>query len=239
MTTRSTRGRPTRGRPPASRSAQGGPDLSLERRHGFDAGRVICGIDEVGRGPLAGPVLACAVILPPGGLADDLARAINDSKALKKAMREQLAPAIRAVCRVGLGSCDVDEIDRLNILQATLTAMARAVEALGGSPGTLPQLAAPQLALVDGNKAPTLACETVPVVGGDGKCLSIAAASIVAKVERDRLMEDLAKAFPGYGWERNAGYGTAEHLAALARLGVTPHHRRSFAPVSRLSALTG
>ncbi|HYD30748.1 MAG TPA: ribonuclease HII [Azospirillaceae bacterium] len=214
---------------PRKTAPKAGPDLSFEIEAGFNDGRIICGVDEVGRGPLAGPVVACAVILPPDGLAEDLMRAINDSKALKKSTREDLAPAIRAHCRVGLGLAGVEEIDRLNILQATLAAMTRAVAELGIDP---------HLALIDGNKAPKLDCETRTVVGGDGRCLSIAAASIVAKVERDRMMEELAQVFPGYGWDRNAGYGTAEHLAALERLGPTPHHRRSFSPVSKLFALS-
>lgn len=199
-------------------------DFSMERAVGAADGKLVCGIDEVGRGPLAGPVVAAAVILPARGLPPSLARVINDSKTLKRLLREQLAPAIRTHARVGIGRAEVEEIDSLNILQATLLAMTRAVASLG---------IIPDFALVDGNKAPDLPCPVQTVIGGDGCCLSIAAASIVAKVERDHIMDDLARDHPGFGWERNAGYGTIEHLKALLLLGPTPHHRRSFAPVRR------
>ncbi|CAK0777773.1 RNase HII [uncultured Gammaproteobacteria bacterium] len=202
------------------------PDLSLERAAGFETGTLVCGVDEVGRGPLAGPVLAAAVIWPPAGPPADLAAAINDSKRLSQATRERLAPLIRSHARaVGLALASVEDIDRINILRASLLAMARAVAALGVMPA---------LALIDGRHTPTLPCPATGVIRGDGISLSIAAASIVAKVERDRIMTELAREFPGYGWERNAGYPTAEHRAALSRLGVTPHHRRSFGPVAAL-----
>ncbi|MGQ9367204.1 ribonuclease HII [Azospirillum sp. A39] len=211
---------------PAPRSARPRPDLSLERAAG--PGAIVCGIDEVGRGPLAGPVTAAAVVLPPDGLPEPLAARIHDSKQVTPAMREELAPAILehalAVC---VASASVAEIDELNILHAAMLAMRRACDGLG---------VAPTLALVDGNRAPTLPCPARAVVKGDATCLSIAAASIVAKVERDRVMRELAAAFPGYGWERNAGYPTADHRAALLRLGPTPHHRRSFGPVKALLA---
>ncbi|HJP22514.1 MAG: ribonuclease HII [Alphaproteobacteria bacterium] len=192
------------------------PDLSLEAA----AGGVVAGIDEAGRGPWAGPVVAAAVILdtarlPPG---------IDDSKRLKRSQREHLAAAIRSSARVGLGTASVIEIDDLNILAATLLAMRRAVD-------NLPML--PDLALVDGNRAPELACTVRTVVKGDALSLSIAAASIIAKVGRDAMMAELDKDCPGYGWRQNAGYGTAQHRAALDRLGPTVHHRRSFAPVRR------
>jgi ribonuclease HII len=195
--------------------------MELDAGHGGEI--LVCGVDEVGRGPLAGPVVAAAAILPHDGLCAWLAEAIDDSKATRRALREELAPAIREHCWVALGFASVEEIDRLNIFQASMLAMARAVEGLGVAPG---------LAFVDGKHAPRLCCRASPVIGGDARCLSIAAASIVAKVERDRLMAELAEAHPGYGWERNAGYPTAEHRQALHRLGPTPHHRRSFAPVS-------
>jgi len=200
------------------------PDLALESA----VGGVVAGIDEVGRGPLAGPVVAAAVILDVGRLPPLLRDRLDDSKALSKKLRETLAAALPDCARIGFGAASVAEIDTLNILGATLLAMRRAVDALG---------VVPDHALVDGNRPPNLPCPLTCVVKGDSRSLSIAAASVAAKVRRDALMEDLARAHPGYGWERNAGYGTAEHLAALDRLGVTPHHRRSFAPVAlRLSA---
>ena len=180
----------------------------------------VCGVDEVGRGPWAGPVVAAAVILDRDWDADG----VDDSKRLTAAARIQLRREIEAHAEIGTGQASVYEIDRLNILNATLLAMRRAV-------ATLPRV--PECALVDGNRLPDLPCPAQAVTRGDARSLSIAAASIVAKVERDRLMARLAADFPGYGWERNAGYGTPEHAAALERLGVTPHHRRSFAPVAR------
>ena len=224
------------------------PDLSLERQ----ASGVVAGIDEAGRGPWAGPVVAAAVILEVDAMPAELMAGIDDSKVLTRARRNALYRALvgpacqpvlrgggaaaaedgsraaRRPARIGLGAASVAEIDRLNILGATLTAMARALTRLG---------VVPDLALVDGNQAPALPCPVKTVVGGDRLSLSIAAASIVAKVTRDRIMAALAERHPGFGWEHNAGYGTAEHRAALARLGVTPHHRRSFAPVrERLSS---
>jgi ribonuclease HII len=168
-------------------------------------------------------VLAAAAILPAGPLPRALDGLIRDSKTLSRTQREALAPLIAAHGWVALGEADVGEIDRFNILNAALLAMTRAVTALGIEPG---------YALVDGNRLPSLPCPARAVVKGDGLSLSIAAASIVAKVARDARMAELARAFPGYGWERNAGYGTAEHLDGLRRLGATPHHRRSFAPVA-------
>ena len=196
------------------------PDFSLERA----LGGTVAGIDEAGRGPLAGPVVAAACILP-ADLPADLAAAIDDSKKLKPARRADLALRLGAIARFGLGQADAGEIDRLDILRATLLAMRRAYDALG---------VAADHALIDGNRAPALPCPARCVVGGDGKSLSVAAASILAKEHRDALMRDLALAHPGYGWERNAGYGTAAHLAALRRQGATPQHRRSFAPVAAI-----
>lgn len=179
----------------------------------------VCGVDEVGRGPLAGPVVAAAVVLPAIGAPEGL----DDSKKLSAATRERLAAAIGAVAALGVGIVDADEVDRLNIHHATLEAMKRAVAALPLVPAHV---------LVDGKFLPALPCPATALVGGDALSPSIAAASIVAKVRRDRIMAEAAESWPGYGWERNKGYGSAEHLAALARLGPTPLHRRSFRPVA-------
>ena len=197
------------------------PDLSLERA----AGGRVAGVDEAGRGPWAGPVVAAAVVFGADGPPPRLSAMITDSKLLKAEQRAALRPAILACAQATVGVATVAEIDSLNILQATLLAMRRAVARL---------VEAPDLALVDGNRAPRLPCPTRTVVGGDRKSLSIAAASIVAKVTRDRLMARLAADYPGYGWERNAGYGTAEHQTGLARLGPCEHHRRSFRPIREL-----
>ncbi|MEZ5668063.1 MAG: ribonuclease HII [Alphaproteobacteria bacterium] len=206
------------------------PDLRLERAAGAPA-HIVCGIDEVGRGPLAGPVVAAAVCLDPAAVPAAVLAQADDSKTLAKRRREALHALLTAPgagwIAWAVGVAEVEEIDGLNILRASHLAMRRAVAALPCRPAH---------ALVDGNRDPGLdggiGCTTV--VGGDGLSLSIACASIVAKVHRDRLMAALAAAHPGYGWERNAGYGTAEHLAALGRHGPTPHHRRSFAPVAAL-----
>jgi len=182
---------------------------------------LVAGVDEAGRGPLAGPVVAAAVILPdPQKFA--LPEGIDDSKALTPARRDEIFAGLRGTTTIGVGVASVDEIDTLNILQATMLAMTRAVRAMDQIPG---------VALVDGNHLPDLPCPGDAIIGGDGLCLSIAAASIVAKVIRDRIMEGLARANPSYGWERNRGYGTSEHLGAIKSVGVTCHHRRSFAPV--------
>jgi ribonuclease HII len=183
----------------------------------------VAGIDEAGRGPWAGPVVAAAAILDRARLPDTLVARLDDSKKLKRPVREALFAQMAGCADIGVGIAEVGEIDRLNILQATLLAMQRAVAALGQ---------APEAALVDGNIAPKLAMPVRTVVKGDSLCFSIAAASIAAKVTRDRIMERLAAEHPGYGWERNAGYGTAEHRVALERLGITQHHRRSFAPIA-------
>jgi ribonuclease HII len=178
--------------------------------------RLIAGVDEVGRGPLAGPVLAAAVILarPLEGLAD--------SKTLCAEERERLAGLVRAQARIGIGAASVAEIDRINILQASLLAMRRAVLRLG---------CVPDLALIDGKHAPELACPVETIVDGDALVPAISAASIVAKVTRDRLMRRLAARYPGYGWETNVGYATSAHREAIWQLGACCHHRRSFAPV--------
>ncbi|HEY4546886.1 MAG TPA: ribonuclease HII [Pedomonas sp.] len=194
------------------------PTLELELTHAATCGGLIVGIDEAGRGPLAGPVVAAAVILD----VDRLPCGIHDSKTLSRPKREALMEAILEQAIVGVGEASAAEIDEINILQATFLAMRRAVEAL-----PIP----PAVALVDGNRAPRLEMPCHTVVKGDATCLSIAAASIVAKVTRDRIMDRLAAEHPGFGWERNAGYGTAEHIEALRQIGPTPHHRRSFSPV--------
>ena len=197
------------------------PDLSLETACN---GRV-AGLDEVGRGPLAGPVVAAAALFPGLAVPDDLLSALDDSKKLSEKQRLALYPRIITTAQIGIGAASVAEIDQLNILQASLLAMRRALAALPSDA---------DYALVDGNRDPGLKIPTRLVVKGDGKSVSIAAASIVAKVVRDRGMEKLARRYPYFGWERNAGYGTQQHRDALARRGATAHHRRSFKPVQRV-----
>jgi ribonuclease HII len=197
-------------------------DFTLESA----AGGRVAGIDEAGRGPLAGPVVAAAVVFP-SGVPASLAGLIDDSKRLNSAQRQTAYQVLRATAgiEIGVGAASVTEITQLNILRATLLAMYRAVS-------RLPML--PDLALVDGNQPPRLACPVRCVVGGDALCLSIAAASIIAKVVRDRAMTRLAIRWPGYGWGENAGYATAGHRAALHHLGPTRHHRTSFGTVRQL-----
>lgn len=194
------------------------PDLLYETRHGIHG--PVAGVDEAGRGPLAGPVVAAAVILDPACVPPG----IDDSKALTAAKRAALHDAILGCARVGLGICTVEEIDRLNIFWATMLAMTRAVAALDVAPGFV---------LVDGNRCPDWDHRSEAVVGGDALCLSIAAASIVAKQHRDALMIELDAMHPGYGWASNKGYAAKVHQQALRTLGPTPHHRRSFAPVAQ------
>lgn len=195
------------------------PTFELEAVELALSGGPIVGIDEAGRGPWAGPVVAAAVILDP----DARVIGVADSKSLDEDARETAYHHIKATAlAVGVGIADPERIDRDNILNATMWAMVQAVEALAIKP---------KLALVDGNKLPRLAFKARAIVKGDAKCLSIAAASIIAKVTRDRMMIALAREFPGYGFERHKGYGTPEHKDAISRLGVTPHHRRSFKPV--------
>jgi ribonuclease HII len=200
------------------------PSFDMERA----AGGRVAGVDEVGRGPLAGPVLAAAVVFTRR-VPTKLARMIDDSKKLTAEQRLLAFNALLSYpdAQIAVGAASVDEIGRLNILHAAMLAMRRAVARLP---------APPDLALIDGNRPPALPCPTRCVVGGDAVSLSIAAASIVAKVLRDRGMARLAVRFPGYGWEANAGYGTAFHRAALRRLGPTPHHRRDFGTVRLLAA---
>ena len=182
------------------------------------SGGPIAGVDESGRGPLAGPVVAAAVVLDPAFIPDGIA----DCKALDAKARQSVYQAILATAQVGIGVASVGRIDTDNILNAALWAMAQAVARLADRP---------RLVLVDGSKAPHLPSTTRTIMQGDARCLSIAAASIVAKVARDAMMAELARDYPHYGFDRHKGYGTREHHAAIARYGVTPHHRRSFRPV--------
>lgn len=182
----------------------------------------ICGVDEAGRGPLAGPVVAAAVILDRGRIP----KGLNDSKQLDEEAREDLFPRIMEMAvAVGVGEASVEEIDLVNIRQATHLAMARAVRALP---------VAALFALVDGNDAPALPCKCDTLIKGDSRSVSIAAASIIAKVTRDRLMALLHDNHPVYGWRQNKGYGTPEHLTGLRAHGITVHHRRSFSPVHHI-----
>jgi len=204
------------------------PTYRIERA----LGGIVAGVDEAGRGPLAGPVAAAAVILMPGVLPRRLLRAIDDSKVVPAERRAEIAELLwaRAARQDGviaaIACASAREIDRINILQATLLAMTRAVERLAVKPTAV---------LIDGNILPAaLPCPGRAVVDGDALCLSIAAASILAKVARDRLMTRLAARYPDYGWERNAGYGTAQHHAGIAVAGPNRHHRRSFAPFRNL-----
>ena len=196
------------------------PDLGFETAARARGLRRIAGVDEVGRGPLAGPVTAAAVILDPARIPQGL----RDSKQLSGPVRARLAAELAEVAEVAVAHASVEEIESLNILRAAHLAMCRAVRQL-----------APDFAVVDGNLMPDgLPCPGECIVGGDARCLSIAAASIIAKVTRDRIMVDLAQQHPGYGWETNAGYPTKRHISALENLGLTPHHRRTFRPVHNI-----
>ncbi|AHD11136.1 ribonuclease HII [Phaeobacter gallaeciensis] len=198
------------------------PDYSLEAAARARGQMRIAGVDEVGRGPLAGPVTAAAVILDP----DSIPEGLNDSKKLSAKRREAVEASILAQAEVSIAHASVEEIDSLNILRASHLAMERAVAALDPAPDYL---------LIDGNLIPKgLLQASEFVIKGDAKSVSIAAASIVAKQARDRIMVDLAQQFPGYGWEKNAGYPSKQHREALVSLGVTPHHRCSFKPVHKI-----
>jgi len=205
------------------------PTADLERAAGAFLGRVVIGVDEVGRGPWAGPVVTAAAVLDFGRLPAEVAGLIADSKALTAAGRAAAHAAIAPYATITLGRAEVAEIDALNILRASLLAMRRAVDALATALARVPDLV-----LVDGNRLPDWHYPARAVVGGDARCLSIATAAIAAKLARDAEMATLARQHPEFGWERNAGYGTAAHRDALARLGPTVHHRRSFAPVRKL-----
>ena len=204
----------------AKDSTPAGPDFQIEDRLAWSVrSRRVAGVDEAGRGPWAGPLVAACVLLDRGQVPDGL----NDSKKLSPKRRLALYHQIMAAAEVGVGIADVDEIDGLNVLRANDLAMQRAVGAVS------PRLAG---LVIDGNRVPPgLRITAEPVVGGDGLALSVAAASIVAKVTRDRIMGRLNGECPGYGWQTNQGYGTAEHRAALRRIGISPHHRRSFRPI--------
>jgi ribonuclease HII len=193
------------------------PSFDIERMHSG----VVAGIDEAGRGPWAGPVVAAAVILDVNNIPAGLA----DSKTLTEKRREKLAPLIRECAMVGVGVASVAEIDDINILQATFLAMARAEAALATKPN---------VCIVDGSQKPKLKAKTQMVVKGDAKSLSIAAASIIAKTVRDQMMRDLAVQHPFYEWEKNKGYGAPAHKRGLESHGVTPHHRKSFAPIHNI-----
>ncbi len=196
------------------------PDFAEEEASLRSGATFVVGVDEVGRGPLAGPVTAAAVRLDPGYLPQGL----KDSKVMTAAARERLFDWLMQHAAVSVAHASVEEIDALNILRASHLAMERAVAALPADH-----------ALIDGNLIPKgLTCTSRAIVKGDAKCLSIAAASVIAKVTRDRIMVDLAQQHPQYGWERNAGYPTKAHFQALLDFGVTPFHRRSFAPVHNI-----
>ncbi|MEK6204957.1 MAG: ribonuclease HII [Amylibacter sp.] len=197
------------------------PDFEREQRL-LKSYCIVAGVDEVGRGPWAGPVTACAVVLDP----DNIPEGLNDSKKLTAKMREHVFLQIVQSADVSIAHVSVTDIDRINILQATLLAMENALVGLS-KPA--------DFVLIDGNKAPNnLNCPSETIVKGDAKSSSIAAASIVAKVTRDRMMVALSQQFPGYGWETNAGYGTKQHQEGLNALGVTAHHRRSFKPIHNM-----
>lgn len=199
-----------------------GPNFLFETRAHDHGARHVVGVDEAGRGPLAGPVTAAAVRLRPDGIPEGL----NDSKQLDRKQREALFDVLLGCAEIGIGHASVAEIDSINILRASHLAMCRAIAALPFAPDHV---------LIDGNMVPRdLNCRAEAIIGGDALCLSIAAASIMAKVTRDRIMVDLAQQHPGYGWERNAGYPTRDHMTALQNLGVTPAHRRSFRPVHNI-----
>lgn len=198
------------------------PDYSLELAATTGGATIVCGVDEVGRGPLAGPVMAAAVILDPANIPEGL----NDSKRLTAKRRESLYDQILEAADVGFGEASVEEIDEINILQASHLAMVRAIQDLKQVPDHV---------LVDGNRLPkSLTISAEAIVKGDAKSVSISAASIVAKIRRDRLMMALSQQFPGYGWDRNQGYPTQEHRDSIHRLGITPHHRRSFKPIHNI-----
>jgi len=201
------------------------PDLSLETTALAAGWSRIAGVDEAGRGPLAGPVVAAAVVLDVRALSSPVWAALDDSKKMTAAARDTLYEVITDSADTGVGIATVDDIDLLNILGATMKAMGDAMRVLKQ---------APDFALIDGNRLPVLTCEGACVVKGDAKSMSIAAASVVAKVTRDRIMKDLDQRYPGYGWAQNAGYGTKQHMDALSRLGATPAHRKSFAPVRKI-----
>ena len=190
---------------------------------------LIAGVDEVGRGSLAGPVMAAAIILDRSKCLDNQLRQVDDSKRLSKKNRETISSWIYKVSTIGIGLVDREEIDRLNILWASLLAMERAIDDVQKN------LSRPlDAVLIDGNRLPTLNCRGYAIVQGDKKSFSIAAASIVAKIARDKFMFEMAKTHPRYGWEKNMGYGTQYHMEALKKYGVTKHHRKTFPPIHKM-----
>lgn len=199
------------------------PDFHFELAEIKNGHSHICGIDEAGRGPWAGPVVASAVILDP----QNIPQGLNDSKKLRQARREALYAPIMDSADVGIGIVSAADIDSINILEATYLAMARALQ-------NLKQL--PTLALVDGNRRPSLTCNVQTIIGGDAKSLSIAAASIIAKVTRDRIMIEMDRHFPHYGFAKHKGYGTAHHARSLVQFGPCVEHRKSFKPIAALLA---
>lgn len=215
---------------PAKRSPlkKEGPDFSREDI----ALGLVCGVDEAGRGPLAGPVFAGCVYIPPETRGHPVWQAVRDSKQLTANRRDDLFAVIQTQACFGIAEATVDEIDSVNILQATYLAMGRAIETMREN-FALPPL---DLALIDGNRAPKIPYPVQTVIKGDALSISIAAASILAKVSRDRVMHDLHTAFPSYNWASNAGYGTPDHLAAINDHGPCPHHRKSFAPIKHMVA---
>ena len=196
-------------------------DLTIEK----NAGGLVAGIDEAGRGPWAGPVVAAAVIIDPSKISLEFVGKIDDSKKLTKSRREYIANNLNLFAKIGIGASGTEEIEKFNILQATLKAMQRAIYALPVEP---------DFALVDGNQIPSLPCAAKSIIKGDSISLSVAAASIIAKVTRDRIMNKLSLRYPDYGWERNSGYGTSQHSKGLEKFGVTPHHRKKFAPIIKI-----
>jgi ribonuclease HII len=199
-----------------------GPDFEIEKAAMARGALRVAGVDEVGRGPLAGPVTAAAVILNAAQIPEGL----NDSKKLSAKRRNALTEALMICAEISVGHASVEEIEQHNILRASHLAMQRAIAGLATEP---------DLVLIDGSMVPRgLNLPAQPVVKGDTRSLSIAAASIVAKTARDRIMVDLAQQHPGYGWETNMGYGSKSHISALQNLGITPHHRRTFKPVHNI-----
>lgn len=219
------------------------PDFSLEKEY---SNKMIIGVDEVGRGPLAGPVVAAAVYIPSTNWGHPVWREVQDSKKLSSIRREILFSVIQSQCHFGIAEASVEEIDSLNILQATFLAMKRAIDSLclsipaqAGIHGNLdPRFHGDaKMVLIDGNRLPkNWPWEAHAIIKGDTKSVSIAAASILAKVSRDKMMEELGKIYPHYGWGNNAGYGTSQHLEALGNHGVTHHHRKTFAPIKSMIA---
>jgi ribonuclease HII len=202
------------------------PDFLLEQKAAISGYRSVCGIDEAGRGPWAGPVVSAAVVIEYAKLSNELLSIIDDSKKLRRSKREFVCEAVKPLVAFGYGIASAQEIDKFNILNATMLSMRRAVSDL---PVNI------DLALVDGNKNPEIpGVLSECVVRGDSKSFSIAIASILAKVARDKIMLSLSSKYPGYGWSINSGYGTKKHIRALRALGITPEHRKTFKPIRKI-----